>query len=248
MDFMQQIFDSGTDEEAVWERLGVQRRRLHLLTLLRCSPFIVATAAPLIDDSALRDAFLRQAHTQARGGDKTLLYYASVWQDERRRLIDAIRSKQGEKIAVLLPMNRQVHGFAQGLRDAGLDVDTPGGPFDNNPLDFSNSRPKLLNYHQAKGLTFDSVFMPRLVNGSFRQMSEERISRLLFVGITRATKWVYLSTTTDGSALPVLSRLLPLGKAGVLTVQRGPDLFSQARAAGTKPKPTDDRDDISDIL
>jgi superfamily I DNA/RNA helicase len=209
---------------------------------------VIATAAPLIDDSDLREAFMRQARTQARGGDKTLLYYASDWQDERRRLVEAIRSRQGEKIGVLLPMNRQVYGFAQGLREAGLEVDTPGGPFDNSPLDFSNSRPKLLNYHQVKGLTFDSVFMPRLVTGSFRRMIEERIGRLLFVGITRATKWVYMSTTSTGSPpLPILGRLLPLEKEGVLTVQRGPDLFTQAPRGDTRRTEADGVTDILDI-
>lgn len=247
MDFMQQIFDTGTDEQAVWSKLGVQRRRLHLLTLLRCSPFVVETAAPLIDDPDLREAFMRQARTIARGGDKTLLYYASDWEDEKRRLVEVIRARQqnGDKIGVLFPMNKQVHGFAQGLREAGLEVDTPGGRFDPATLDFSNGKPKVLNYHQVKGLTFDSILLPRLVTGSFRRMSEERIRRLLFVGITRATKWVYMSTCGD-SALPALKELLPLAAAGKLEIQRGPDLFHVNQPAG-QPAPAHEPHDLTDI-
>lgn len=40
--------------------------------------------------------------------------------------------------------------------------------------------------------------MPRLVNAAFFNVSSERQNRLLFVGITRAAKWVYLSTIQYG--------------------------------------------------
>jgi DNA helicase-2/ATP-dependent DNA helicase PcrA len=57
----------------------------------------------------------------------------------------------------------------------------------------------LLTYHRAKGLEWDAVFLPLLVEGelpnrqarSDEAVSEER--RLLYVGITRARRWLHLT-------------------------------------------------------
>jgi DNA helicase-2/ATP-dependent DNA helicase PcrA len=60
----------------------------------------------------------------------------------------------------------------------------------------------LMTYHRAKGLEFDAVFLPRLLDGELpyragrnrAPLEEER--RLLYVGITRARR--YLSVTWPG--------------------------------------------------
>jgi len=82
-------------------------------------------------------------------------------------------------VAILLPQKRQVFGFAKGIREAGLEVETP------EKMDFQNDIPKIMTYYGAKGLTFDTVMLPRLVRSSFPRISDSRIMRLLFVGITR---------------------------------------------------------------
>jgi DNA helicase-2/ATP-dependent DNA helicase PcrA len=64
----------------------------------------------------------------------------------------------------------------------------------------------LLTYHRAKGLEFDAVFLPRLLDGElpFRsgrsKAPEEEERRLLYVGITRARRHLYLSWPRDGKA------------------------------------------------
>jgi DNA helicase-2/ATP-dependent DNA helicase PcrA len=66
----------------------------------------------------------------------------------------------------------------------------------------------LLTYHRAKGLEFDAVFLPRLVDGELPFRSgrakadphEER--RLLYVGITRARRYLFLTWATDGKSRP----------------------------------------------
>ncbi len=85
-------------------------------------------------------------------------------------------------------------------------------------LDFTTDKPKLMPYHSAKGLTFDTVVLPRLVPSAFGKMGVARIPKVLFVGITRATKWVYLSTVGNGSFAP-LERLAAAASDGVLTIR-----------------------------
>ncbi|HET9672335.1 MAG TPA: ATP-dependent DNA helicase UvrD2 [Actinomycetota bacterium] len=66
----------------------------------------------------------------------------------------------------------------------------------------------LLTYHRAKGLEFDAVFLPRLVDGELPFRSgrakadpqEER--RLQYVGITRARRYLFLTWAADRKTRP----------------------------------------------
>jgi DNA helicase II / ATP-dependent DNA helicase PcrA len=66
----------------------------------------------------------------------------------------------------------------------------------------------LLTYHRAKGLEFDAVFLPRLVDGElpFRsgraKADPEEERRLLYVGITRARRYLFLTWPSDGRTRP----------------------------------------------
>ena len=106
--------------------------------------------------------------------------------------------------------------------EVGIEVEVPR-QFGRNSLpehDFNSGRPKLMSYQSAKGLTFDSVLMPRLVPASFRRVRPERVERLVFVALTRAAKWAYFSTSLS-EPLPLLEKLLPLEQSRQLTVRRG---------------------------
>lgn len=117
-------------------------------------------------------------------------------------------------------------------------------------LDFTSGLPKVITYHSAKGLTFDTVLLPRLVPASFLNKREETIARLLFVGITRATKWVYLSTWRD-RALAVLGRVDPLAAEGVITIQTGQASLPaspEGLPAGKGPGDEDEPDILDELL
>ncbi len=71
----------------------------------------------------------------------------------------------------------------------------------------------LLTYHRAKGLEFEAVFLPRLEEGllpykrsrSAEALAEER--RLLYVGVTRAKSWLFLSWSANGKPSRFLAEL-----------------------------------------
>ncbi len=92
----------------------------------------------------------------------------------------------------------------------------------------------LLTYHRAKGLEFDAVFLPRLLDKELPFRSgrasadplEER--RLLYVGITRARRHLYLSWPREPRTQP--SPFLP-----ELGVEGEPAMAPRERAAARAP-------------
>jgi superfamily I DNA/RNA helicase len=251
MDRKQQIYDHGADESAVLRQLGLRKRNLALLEALRCSPYVTELAAALVEDPEEGRDFQRQAKTVQMEKETPLLFYAKDFEDERRKLLEVIqvRQRRGDRIAILLPQKRQVKGFAKGLADAGLVVE------DQDKLDFGSDAPKLLTYHSAKGLTFDTVLMPRLVPGSFPKMDRLRIERLLFVGVSRAVKWVYFSTDENQRFAPLekIERLAANGKVTVQGARRQRHLVDDlvaplASTATPRTMPAGDPDDEDDVL
>ena len=143
---------------------------------------------------------------------------------------------------VILYQNQRVTANLMALGNMELPV-----------IDFSTARPKLMPYPSAKGLTFDTVLMPRLVGGLFAHLTPERLERWLFVGITRATQWVYFSTINDNRFM-FLKRFQELGHQGQITIKLGTDLFGQTPRPETPtqgPSKSDaggTEDDLSDLF
>jgi len=220
-DQKQSIFEAGSTEAEIRQKLGLRAVVFSVLEAYRCCPYIVQLAGQFLEDAPERNAFLNQSRTAQTRREMPLLYRAPTFEDERNNLIEMVRLRQGlgERTAILLPKNRQIHGFAAGMREAGLEVETPSRSQEDS-YDFSSPLPKVMSYHSAKGLTFDSVLLPRLTVDSFERYSPDHVLRLLFVGVTRATGWVYMSSTA-GHECPALSRLEAAGCRDFLAIQQG---------------------------
>jgi superfamily I DNA/RNA helicase len=238
LDHKQQIYDHRSNEAMILAALGIRKRNINLLEGFRCSPYLVRLAAALIDDDEERESFINQGRVAPRQKETPLLYYTTAnGDDEMRRLEEVIRERQlvGDRIAVLFPTQRKLYGFAKALRERGLELET------QKELDFATTKPKLITYYSAKGLTFDTVLMPRLVGDQAWKMMEARAAKLLFVGITRATRWAYLSAT-ESEQLSALRRLLPLVERGDLTISRGGNGSVSSSWGGSARKASNDSD------
>lgn len=224
LDPRQRIYDGGAREAEILAALGLSSRSVHFLETWRCSPFVSRLAARFLPADADRDAFLAQAGATPVEREKPLLYVARDADDEAARLAEVARARllRGERVAVLLPSRRLVHRYAEGLSALGVPVEVPrrhgeeDGPFP--PLDFSSDLVKVMPFHGAKGLTFDSVLLPRLAPTDFFAPGEAALRRLLFVGVTRARSWVYLGVRR-GHEPPLLAEAGLLSGAPELVVQ-----------------------------
>jgi len=216
MDHKQQIYDEGSGEAEIIRALGLRRSNLTLLDAFRCCPYIVRVASEFIEDAREREAFLNQTRTSQTDIQTPLLYEAKDVDDERARLIEILRERQivDRSIAILFPKNAQVESFANRCRQQGIPIETR-----KFGLDFASSTPKAVTIHSAKGLTFDTVLMPRLVTSSFSGPLDGWAKRLMYVGVTRATRWLYLSAVA-GRSLPELTMVRALAdmKPPVVTI------------------------------
>lgn len=249
MDPKQKLYERDAEELGVARALGLRRRNLVLLDAYRCSPYIVQAGASFVRDAEERQQFIEQNPPVKKGERQLpLLYLAGSADDERANLVEVVRTRidRNERIAILLPTKRHMFGYALALREAGLEAEINQSARKKEdalpPIDFGTPLPKLMPYPSSKGLTFDTVLMPRLNRKFLERIDPERLERWLFVGITRATRWIYVSTT-DGENALFLDRFRELERRKQMTIQRSTDSPGTSEDAGLG-----DDNDLTDLF
>ncbi len=210
IDHKQQIYSTGCTEHGILRALGLRQINMALLEGFRCTPYISELAANFIQDPEQAEYFRRQTEHLQPEQEQPLLFVARDYQEEMEALVSMLEARQGmgERIAVLFPERWQAEKFPEICAAQGQYVEgSPLWPPSRTPsyavYDFGSDLPKAMTYHSAKGLTFDTVFMPRLVPRHFSGAMKEKIHELLFVGVTRAVRWVYLSSVHEQMIQPV---------------------------------------------
>jgi len=218
-DPQQKIFEDGASEDSILSSLRIPHRSISLLGAYRNSPYVSQLAACFIADPATKQKYLSQMHTVQKVRERPLLFKASSYEEEMDRLVEIIRARMmmSERIGIFVPTNRHVHGLAKGMKELGIEVEKA---IKRGEYDFDNACPKIATYHQAKGLTFDTVIMPRLANNAFGRLKQAVRQKILFVGIARATQWVYMSTV-QGQEISELDVLNKSENKSAIEIQTG---------------------------
>ncbi|MCX6360126.1 MAG: AAA family ATPase [Armatimonadetes bacterium] len=248
----QRIFSGGASEAQMLAGLGLQRRSGAMLAAFRNSPDVGRLAAWFIADKGDRVEYLAQIRNISVPRERPLLYLAASMEDEAERLAAAIRQRQSlnQRVGIIVPRSNAVYGLSNALAARGVAVERAVPPSRRGDstwtgVRFDTAAPKIATYHSAKGLTFDAVLLPRLTRGAFRHgEGKDDVVRLLFVGISRATQWVYLSTE-EGNELSELDLLHKAAGEGQLVLQRHSDKGSTR--TGPAPSGDDDEDDEEEI-
>lgn len=194
------VTEKGTPESFILNTLKIHKGNSSLEGDFRSSPNVAHLAARFIADDDFRYAYLSQVRTFQGPQEELMCYVARSEEKENLHLSQVIRQKlvQKNRVGILVPSNSMVHSLAKNLRDNGIDVEKAiTGDAQNvihSPYDFSCRLPKITTYSMAQGLTFDSVLMPRLTEDSFSAIPSGQQKQLLFTAISRASRWVYLST------------------------------------------------------
>jgi superfamily I DNA/RNA helicase len=243
-DPQQKIFEEGADESFILKKLNLSRRNMTLLGAYRNAPYVALLASHFISDKVLREQYLAQIHTEQKVRERPLCFVAPSFEKEMDRLAKIVLQRQvmNERIGIIVPLNRLLHGLAKGLAQRGVSVEKAIRQDSIKavevPCDFGNSVPKIATFHMAKGLTFDSVLLPRLVEASFPLVRGIARLCILFVGTARATQWVYLSTV-KGREFTEIDLLREAAAEGHLSLQYQ-DEFEAPRESKEKEKPEDE--------
>lgn len=243
-DDRQQLYAGGADTAQLAKALGLARGDVFLLSAFRCSPKVVALAGSLLDTEREREEFRRQTRVPDTEKEFPLLYLAANPEREMARLADIVRTRtaRGERVAILVPTKRLIPSVGAALARASLKYQAQEK---GTALTFTDDRPMVMTYHSAKGTTFDTVLLPFLNREWFDKFADPLTVRLLFVGITRAVKWAYLSAVAEHT-LPVVARLRELSATGQLVVQY--DRLKTTSPPPASPPPIDPINQGTDFL
>lgn len=137
------------------------------------------------------DPFEENTYKNAGGDDSIphVLQYKSPIEQ-----IEAIKRIIGDRltdVAILLPLNEQVKEVGKILTSLEVNYEQkynnkdPEKAKDN--LEFDTSNLKLMTYHSAKGLQFETVFLPLLETSDV-----EAKRKALYVAMTRTYKQLYI--------------------------------------------------------
>jgi superfamily I DNA/RNA helicase len=199
-DFKQKIAESGISEPFILETLGLKRRVAKLWGTYRNAPYVANLASYFIADKEARRDYLSQITARQKVKEHPLCYISPDLDKEISFLAATVQMRQSmnEKVGIIVPSSSLLHELTKELKKRGVEVEKvierDAQNIFHEPFNFGNNIPKIATYHTAKGLAFDSVFLPNLTENSFSAAKGEARQRMVFVGIARASQWVYLST------------------------------------------------------
>lgn len=254
MDQRQQLYSGKVDVATAADILGLRRPQGNLLTAYRCTPLIVDVASVFLPDD---EAERFRASNLLPLAEREVPMLEETTSDEAE--LDLLAKRLGERAllgqrsAVLVPFRYTVGPVANGLRKRGVNA------VDMDEADFDDIRPVVITYHSAKGLTVEAVFLPQLTTSAFPSRDDgTRVRNQLFVGISRATHWVWLGRRAgqDLPDIPGFDQFSALERRGSLKVvsagskdevsQRS--VTARARPIAAPAPRADSSTDVRDLL
>lgn len=139
------------------------------------------------------DPFLESTYKSPEKAMPLVLRYPSM-KEQVKAISNIIKRKDLTDVAILLPHNDMVQAVGEMFDKIGVDYEmryNDRADFRNNidTLDFSTTNPKLMTYHSAKGLQFETVFLPCI-----EAFTDDRgsSSKALYVAMTRTYRYLYV--------------------------------------------------------
>jgi superfamily I DNA/RNA helicase len=207
-DSRQQLYEGCSDLAQICGTLKIQGQSMDFLSGRRNSPSI----------GKLASYFGQKFEASNFEVDQETPTYriANNWDDEIEAIAAVLRERRlmNHKCGVLVPTQRDAFSIRKKLENMGVEIEV-ALPRTAGTVNFDSSVPKISTYHSAKGLTFDTVLLPKLVRKNWDNFTDQFRKNMLLVGITRATQWVYLSSV-QGYEMEETATLLQALKNGHL--------------------------------
>lgn len=119
--------------------------------------------------------------------------YSST-EEQIKAIHEIIKKNDMSDVAILLPDNDYVKTVYDALTALGGNYEmryNDKEDFRNNQdsLNFNSTNPKVMTYHSAKGLQFETVFLPYI---EYFDGSDDSDRKALYVAMTRTYRYLYL--------------------------------------------------------
>jgi len=116
----------------------------------------------------------------------------STGEDQIRAIARIIKSKHLTDVGILVPHNEAILGMSRLLNNEGIDHEIRYNDKEDyhnsiDTLNFNSDNPKLMTYHSAKGLQFETVFLPYVT-----ECSSDDDKKSLYVAMTRTYRNLYV--------------------------------------------------------
>lgn len=122
------------------------------------------------------------------GVNKPRLIECSSFNDQLDYIIDVVKAQNYTDVGILFPTNNDVLTAKKYYEGKKWGVEAKFGYGSNSimDLDFKSDNPKLMTYHSAKGLQFETVFIPMC------EVSNESDRNPLYVALTRSYRDLFI--------------------------------------------------------
>jgi len=217
----QSIYKNGVTPEDIQRELSPNKLGLEVLyRLTQVMRNIVKTILPNSGIESARSSRMAQVQIVLAHGNSESQEVEWAWQQAKRH------SKIGDPVAIIFPQKKLIDMFINKICEienirwpeyyknkyGGRDYTVVNKHFALNNIDLqylgnqygsiadSDHKPLiyLMTYHSAKGLDFETVFLPFLNDNTYFWSDDENLSRrLFFVAATRSRKNLFLSHNTN---------------------------------------------------
>ncbi len=218
-DSVQKLYVGGSMMIEAGRTLEIGDRAVRLIGNLRSSIAVARLAAEFLP-AAERDDYLHlHGGVSLPARTRIPLLVRNRSEDEEWERVGEIVKQEistNYRVGILLPDNRAVNRAYAALASGGIPVErvTARAP---SEADFNGLMPKILTVFSAKGLSFDTILIPRITRQHYAH-TPTAAPQMLFVACTRALDWACLSTV-HGSEIRELRQLEGLLSAGHLVEQ-----------------------------
>lgn len=124
----------------------------------------------------------------------------STGEEQIRAIARIIKSKGLTDVGILVPSNEAIPNMSRLLNSENIDHEIRYNDKEDwhnsvDTLNFNSENPKLMTYHSAKGLQFETVFLPYVTNST-----TDDDKKALYVAMTRTYRNLYVLYT--GYSMP----------------------------------------------
>ncbi len=201
-DSEQQLYSLGLSTESIAKEFGIEQKKL--TRNYRLPGTVADFVSHLGSDKDFKNKCVKP------GTEKPRIKKWPSWQEELDYIMAEIRTRNYTDSAILVPFNnkgkapytnqryRNVESVKEYLDSKSFSHEakmTDDAGFDNNDLDFDSELPKLMTFHSAKGLQFETVFVPFCDYPKHDEWVKTYITRPLYVALTRTLKNLYITHT-----------------------------------------------------